>query len=147
MNKIKHWTKTLVISTAMTFSGLVAAQDQTDPVVDLNDVIAQVQEVSTTTLDDGRVILTDQDGLSLYLFDVDQLGVSNCAGQCAVIWPVLTTQENSLPEPFSIYTRDDGSQQIVFEDSPLYYFISDQKEGDILGDGVNGVWHIIEISE
>ena len=147
MKNIYQLAKALTLTSAMLFSTLLMAQDLPEPMVDLKDAIAQIQEVSTTVLEDGRTILTDQDGISLYLFDVDQLGVSNCSGQCAVIWPVLTTQENSLPKPFSIHIRDDGSQQIVFDGSPLYYFISDKKEGDILGDGLQGVWHIIEVKE
>lgn len=138
MKSLKVWA----LTGFMTLSAQIMAADQS-----LDDIIDQVQEVSTTTLTDGRKILTDENGLTLYLFDADTPGVSNCSGQCEVIWPVLTTQESQLPEPFSIHIREDGSQQIVFNESPLYYFISDKNEGDIFGDGLNGVWHIFEITE
>jgi len=141
MKSLKVWMMTALV--LLSFKSM--AQDQ--PVSKISDVIHQVQEVSMTTLEDGRTILTDADGISLYLFDVDSPGKSNCSGQCLVIWPKLTTQEDQLPEPFSVHVRADGTKQVVVNGSPLYYFLNDQVSGDILGDGLNGVWHIIEVQD
>lgn len=141
MKNLKVWMMMTLL--VLSFKGMA----QQKPVNKVIDVLHLVDEVDMTTLADGRQILTDADGLSLYLFDVDTPGVSNCSGQCAVVWPVLTTEAEQLPEPFSIFVRADGSKQIVVNGSPLYYFISDKNEGDILGDGLNGVWHIIEVDQ
>lgn len=98
------------------------------------------------TLDDGRIIMADaKTGLTLYTFDVDDAGVSNCFGRCLNAWPVFATEEDSLEEPFGIHTREDGTKQVMLNDEPLYFFVGDQAEGDINGDDLNGVWHIIEL--
>ena len=100
-------------------------------------------EVSTFELADGKTILTTSEGLSLYTFDLDDAGVSNCHDQCLFIWPALVTEKDELDLPFGIHIRPDGSKQITLDDRPLYLFFSDSKPGDILGDGLQGIWHII----
>jgi len=96
------------------------------------------------SLDDGRTILVDSDsGLTLYTFDVDDAGVSNCFGGCLGTWPAFTTEMESLNAPFGIHIRPDGVKQVTLNDEPLYFFIGDRAEGDITGNGLGGVWHII----
>ncbi|MCF8060782.1 MAG: hypothetical protein K9K67_15875 [Bacteriovoracaceae bacterium] len=103
-------------------------------------------EVSSITLEDGRRILTDKNGLTLYTFDDDQAsGESTCFGRCLRVWPALETMADVVPAPFSLTTRPDGVQQLVLENEPLYFFFQDKLPGDILGDGLGGVWHIIEL--
>ena len=102
-------------------------------------------EVSTLELENGQTVLTNAEGLSIYTFDLDSDGISNCHGQCLIIWPAITTEAEELAEPFGIHLRADGVKQITFNDSPLYLFFQDKKAGDILGDGFNGTWHLIEV--
>lgn len=90
-----------------------------------------------------RTILSDSNGMTLYTFDVDSEGQSNCHGQCLITWPAFTTDKEKLPEPFNIHIRNDGSKQVTLNGEPLYFFIGDQKVGDINGNGLGGVWHII----
>lgn len=94
-------------------------------------------------LDDGRTILADTKGMTLYTFDIDQDGISGCFDQCLVTWPALTTDKDSLDAPFGIHIRADGVKQVTLNNSPLYFFIGDSMEGDINGDGLGSVWHII----
>lgn len=102
--------------------------------------------VREVTLNDGRTILAADSGLTLYTFDVDSPGQSNCFGGCLTVWPAMTVSTDALVEaPFATHERPDGSLQLMLNDQPLYFFISDQAEGDILGDGLQGVWHIIEL--
>lgn len=97
-------------------------------------------------LGDGRSILADQEsGLTLYTFDMDDPGVSNCFRRCLNAWPVFSTEEDSLESPFGIHVREDGTKQVTLNDQPLYFFVGDRAEGDIAGDDLNGVWHIIEL--
>jgi predicted lipoprotein with Yx(FWY)xxD motif len=98
---------------------------------------------SDVVLEDGRTVLADTDGLTLYTFDIDQNGVSGCFDQCLVTWPALTTEEDSLEAPFGIHIRPDGVKQVTLDNSPLYFFIGDAAKGDINGDGLGSVWHII----
>lgn len=91
--------------------------------------------------------LTDFAGTTLYTFDKDTTGVSNCEKACAVNWPPYTsgaTAQSQFPKNISIITRADGIKQFAWMGKPLYYYASDKKPGDINGDGVGKVWHIIK---
>lgn len=91
--------------------------------------------------------LVDFAGMTLYTYDKDTNGVSNCYNGCAAAWPPYTsgaTAEKTLPENITVITRTDGSKQFAWKGMPLYYYATDTKPGDITGDGVGGVWHIIK---
>lgn len=141
MKKIKNLVTVFLLVLSFQLSAQTVDQERQE----LRDAIDLVDEVTVVTLNDGTEILADINGLSLYTFDVDQNGESKCFGQCLVIWPALVTEEKDFPEPFDLHTRPDGTFQIVLKGSPLYYFINDQKEGDVFGDGLNGVWHLINL--
>lgn len=90
--------------------------------------------------------LTDFAGMTLYVFDKDTVGVSNCTAGCATLWPPYTsgaTAESQLPANITVITRADGSKQFAWKGMPLYYYSKDTKAGDILGDGIGGIWHIV----
>jgi predicted lipoprotein with Yx(FWY)xxD motif len=90
---------------------------------------------------DGGV-LTDERGMTLYVFDNDKPGTSNCNGPCAANWPPLMAGAGeSASGDYSIITRADGSRQWAYKDRPLYLWVKDAKPGDQTGDGVKGVWH------
>ena len=87
--------------------------------------------------------LTDGHDMTLYTFDKDDAGVSNCNGGCAKAWPPLLVEGDAkLEDGFSVVTRKNGDQQIAYKDQPLYLWIQDKKPGQTTGDGVQGVWHI-----
>jgi predicted lipoprotein with Yx(FWY)xxD motif len=44
---------------------------------------------------------------------------------------------------WTIVARDDGSKQWAFKRKPLYTWKDDKKPGDVTGDGVNNVWHVV----
>lgn len=90
----------------------------------------------------GEEILTDANGMTLYIFDRDNPGVSNCYNQCAVNWPPLAAAADAKPEgDLTIVERTDGSKMWAYKQMPLYLWIKDTKPGDTTGDGVNQVWH------
>lgn len=92
---------------------------------------------------DGQQVLTDMKQLSLYTFDKDAVGVSNCYGKCAGLWPPLFADADSkAAAPFAIIKRDDGMLQWAVNGQPLYRWVKDSKPGDVTGDGVKGVWHL-----
>ena len=39
--------------------------------------------------------------------------------------------------------RKDGATQVTYNGWPLYYFVKDQKAGDITGQDVGGVWYVL----
>lgn len=87
--------------------------------------------------------LVDAKGMTLYIFDRDAAGKSNCNGQCAQNWPPLMAAANATaPGDWSVITRDDGSKQWAYKGKPLYLWVKDTKPGEVTGDGVNNVWHV-----
>lgn len=87
--------------------------------------------------------LVDAKGMTLYTFDRDAAGKSNCTGQCAQNWPPLMAAANANASgDWSMISREDGSKQWAYKGKPLYTWAKDAKPGDVTGDGVNNVWHI-----
>jgi predicted lipoprotein with Yx(FWY)xxD motif len=91
-------------------------------------------------------VLTDDKGMTLYVFDKDSGGKSACNGPCAGNWLPLTAAGAAMPMgDYSVITRDDGSKQWAYKGHPLYTWKDDKKPGDITGDGrLNGAWHIAQ---
>ncbi|MCY1275764.1 Secreted repeat [compost metagenome] len=87
--------------------------------------------------------LVDHQGMTLYTFDKDDIGKSNCNGQCAANWPPLAASAGAEGnEDWTVVTRDDGSLQWAYYGRPLYTFVQDKQPGDTTGDGKMDVWHI-----
>ena len=91
----------------------------------------------------GKTILTDAKDMTLYIWDKDAVGVSNCYDQCAVNWPpLLVDAATEVTGDFTLVDRKDSDQKIVaYKGWPLYLWIKDTKPGDTTGDGVGGTWH------
>lgn len=88
--------------------------------------------------------LTASNGMTLYIFDRDSAGTSNCNGDCADSWPPFyATSGAAAPSAeFTKVRRKDGKLQWAKNGAPLYFWIGDSKPGDTNGDGVGGVWHV-----
>jgi predicted lipoprotein with Yx(FWY)xxD motif len=87
--------------------------------------------------------MTDAKGMTLYTFDKDSGGKSMCNGPCATNWPPLMAGPDAKASGnMTIITRDDGSKQWAYKGMPLYTFAKDTKAGDMMGNGVNNVWHV-----
>lgn len=90
----------------------------------------------------GQTILTDANGMTLYTWDNDEEGVTNCYDQCAVNWPPLIAEADATAEgDFSLVARTDGTQMWAYQGEPLYLWVKDEAPGDTTGDGVGGTWH------
>jgi predicted lipoprotein with Yx(FWY)xxD motif len=96
--------------------------------------------------------LVDQDGRSLYMFVPDQQksGTPTCYDDCAQAWPALEGQvsagEGVDESLLGTVERKDGTQQVTYNDLPLYHFSGDQAEGDVNGQALGGVWWIMNAS-
>lgn len=91
----------------------------------------------------GRVVTT-QIGETLYTFDRDQDGKSNCYDNCARQWPPLIATDSAKPYwRMSLTSRTDGRRQWAYDGKPLYTYVGDTKLGDIKGDNVGDAWHVI----
>jgi predicted lipoprotein with Yx(FWY)xxD motif len=103
---------------------------------------AQMAPAKTSDTSKGKA-LVDAKGMTLYVFDKDAAGKSNCNGPCATNWPPLTANADAKASgDWSIVARDDGGKQWAYKNKPLYTWSKDAKPGDVTGDGVNNVWHI-----
>jgi predicted lipoprotein with Yx(FWY)xxD motif len=89
----------------------------------------------------GRV-LTDADGMTLYTYDPDTNGHSNCTGMCAVVWPPVMATDGAEPRGDFSLIRRDGERQWAWKGRPLYTYLFDDKPGEASGDGEDGVWHV-----
>ena len=104
--------------------------------------LAQTAPAKTADTAKGKA-LVDAKGMTLYIFDRDATGKSNCDGACATKWPPLKAAADAKPSgDWTVVTRDDGGKQWAYKGKPLYLFAKDTKPGDVAGDGVNSVWHI-----
>lgn len=87
-------------------------------------------------------VLTDGDGMTLYVFDKDSGTASACYNACASNWPPLLAPKGATAQgDFGLIERTDGAMQWTYHGKPLYLWAKDDKPGDTTGDGVNGVWH------
>jgi predicted lipoprotein with Yx(FWY)xxD motif len=111
-------------------------------------VVAPAAVYAHNTADQG-ILLVDGNGFTLYTFDNDQPGVSNCTGGCASAWPPVTVTDanalitaTNLPGIFSTFVRDDGALHVAYNGRPLYTFANDGARGDTTGEGAGNVWFV-----
>lgn len=91
----------------------------------------------------GRVMTTPQ-GATLYTFDKDQIGKSNCYAGCATQWPPMIAGGGSQPYGrMSLVSRDDGQWQWAYDGKPLYTYAEDEMFGDVKGEDVGSLWHVV----
>ena len=111
----------------------------------------QVKPVALTvgTNDKFGKILTDGNGRTLYLFAKDTKDTPTCYDDCAKRWPPFLTQGKTDAmngiDAASIGStkRKDGTTQVTYKGSPLYYWNADTKPGDTFGQGIGGVWWVV----
>ena len=149
----KNW---LLLGTALLIAvlaiGAVACGDDDDiddeaPTATEEQMDDMGDDGATVIITDG--ILTDFAGNTLYIWDNDEPGLSNCGDGCASVWPPLSVDGDAtagvgVDGVLGTITRDDGSTQATYNDQPLYYYAADEAPGDRNGDGVGGIWHVVE---
>ena len=90
-------------------------------------------------------VLADPQGMTLYTFDKDAEGQSNCYGECAEYWPPAKAAAADKPVgDLTIIKRTDGTLQWADDGKPLYTFVNDKKPGDATSDNKNNVWHVVK---
>lgn len=88
-------------------------------------------------------IYVDANGMSLYTYDKDEAGKSNCYDKCATNWPPLAAAADAKAEgEWTVVDRTDGTKMWAYDGKPLYTFIKDKAKGDVTGEGAGGVWHL-----
>jgi predicted lipoprotein with Yx(FWY)xxD motif len=89
-------------------------------------------------------MMVDQKGMTLYTFDKDKDGKSMCMGECAKNWPPMMAPMDAKPMgEWKPMKRDDGTMQWTYDGKPMYTYKMDSKPGDMKGDGMMKMWHVI----
>ncbi|MEU9605268.1 hypothetical protein [Streptomyces sp. NPDC048057] len=96
----------------------------------------------------GRILVDDR-GRTLYGFTKDKPGASSCDADCIAVWPALTTARDVAAGPgiqpslLKETKLEEGAEQAVYGDWPLYYYVGDTAAGDVNGQGLDGEWFAI----
>ncbi len=97
----------------------------------------------------GQIVVAGQ-GLSVYMFtkDTKDAGTSACTAGCLVSWPPVTSTTatptvNGVTGKVGTIPTADGKMQVTINGMPIYYSSKDQTAGDIMGQGVGGVWYLV----
>jgi predicted lipoprotein with Yx(FWY)xxD motif len=133
----------LLVAACSTSGGASSA-----PSVAVSPAGAESVAVAVVTGKDGAY-LTGKDGKTLYTFTPDSAGTSTCVDACAATWPPFTVAstgalkaESGVTGALTTFARADGTMQVAYNGSPLYYYAADTKAGDTMGQGVGGKWFI-----
>ena len=127
MNYIAQSWKALLVTAVLTLPTLALAAE---PVM----------------MNDGMMV--DHKGMTVYTFDKDSGGKSMCNGDCAKNWPPMMAPAGAKAEgKFTPIKRDDGMMQWAYDGKPLYTFVKDEKPGEMKGDGMKDVWHVVHQSQ
>jgi predicted lipoprotein with Yx(FWY)xxD motif len=92
-------------------------------------------------------VLTDNKGMTLYVFAKDVKGTSACSGTCLDNWPVFAVDNLRLDTgltaaDFASVTTPDGKKQITYKGWPLYYYKMDLVTADVKGENVSNAWFV-----
>jgi predicted lipoprotein with Yx(FWY)xxD motif len=132
-------------------AGLTACGDEGDTPAGGSGTTAASGATKLATADVsglGKVVV-DGNGRTVYVFDKDTSGKSNCEGDCLAKWPVVpagagTPQLDGIDASLvGTVTRSDGSKQLSIGGLPIYLFAQDSKAGEAKGQAVGGVWWVI----
>jgi predicted lipoprotein with Yx(FWY)xxD motif len=105
--------------------------------------------VASSSLGD---VVVDGKGMTVYVFDKDAAGrPSACSGQCATLWPAVTTTSatpsvDGVTGTVGTAATADGGKQVTIGGLRLYTFAQDAAAGDVAGQGFGGVWWAVGAS-
>ncbi len=95
------------------------------------------------------LFLTDNADRTLYATTKDSKDTVTCTGTCADNWPAFIAPSTPLAPSnlnaslLTTFARSDGKMQVEYDGHPLYYFGGDKNPGDVKGQGIGNVWHVL----
>jgi predicted lipoprotein with Yx(FWY)xxD motif/nitrite reductase/ring-hydroxylating ferredoxin subunit len=147
---MKKTTLAAAIILSVLVAGCMSGTTETAPAASASPTVKSVKQTRILSADSaaGR-ILADEKGMTLYMFKSDNNGKSTCYAECAQRWPpFLTTGEvnvgTGVVGKITVQQRDDGLKQVEYTGMPLYYLAQDKNPGDIKGQGVGGLWYVVD---
>jgi predicted lipoprotein with Yx(FWY)xxD motif len=100
----------------------------------------------------GVILAAGPKKLTVYLFEGDTASSSSCSGECAGVWPPVTSAgapvagAGVVAAHLGTITRADGTKQVTYNGHPLYFYSKDGDMGDAYGQGIKGFgasWYVI----
>ena len=97
-------------------------------------------------------VMAKADGHVVYTYAKDSKnGAPSCTGSCASAWAPVTGMPkagpaDNFPGSFGVVTGAGGKKVITYNGYPLYTFVG-AKPLSTKGNGLDGVWHVIKLSE
>ena len=106
--------------------------------------------LALATTSKGKV-LVDSEGRTLYLYTKDtQNKPSTCDAACATTFPPEVASGTPVAgtgldtSKLSLLKRTDGTEQLAYNGWPLYRYTKDTKAGDDTGEGIGGIWFLVD---
>ncbi len=97
--------------------------------------------------------LVASNGMTLY--SPNQFGLRDCSdhpGPCAASWLPYTIPASEASSPLGggpgvtgqvgTTMRSDGTLQVTYNSTPLYFYYEDKNVGDANGDSIGGLWFL-----
>ena len=95
-------------------------------------------------------VLATSTGRTIYWYasDIKNSGKSTCISSCLAAWPAVTGTPSAAPGvqlagKLGTITRPGGVVQATYNGYPLYTYAQDMTAGQVTGNGISGVWHVI----
>jgi predicted lipoprotein with Yx(FWY)xxD motif len=134
-----RWLAALGVLTLAALVGTLSATAGSTPTV---------KSVQNTTY---GPLLASSSGLTLYHLTSESKGAIKCTGACASLWPPVLVSGGVKPTVGARLTaaklgtikRPGGQIQVTYNGLPLYRYADDKKSGQVLGEGVGGVWFAV----
>ncbi|QDY89940.1 hypothetical protein E7Y32_06725 [Arthrobacter sp. UKPF54-2] len=110
---------------------------------------ASAAALKTAATKAGQVVV-DAKGMSVYYFtkDTKDSGTSACTGSCIAAWPPVLADSDApavegVTGKIGTIATPEGKKQLTINGMPVYYYVKDKAPGDITGQGVGGVWYLV----
>jgi predicted lipoprotein with Yx(FWY)xxD motif len=135
-----------VLALALLGVGLANAGGPASAAVGATQVVLKTANVG------GVTVLTNAQGLTLYLFAPDTPTTSRCTGSCAAYWPPVFGTPKAGPGVtgrLGTIRRPDGSVQATYDGHPLYTYVGDNGPGQASGNKLDlngGYWYEVPAS-
>ena len=97
-------------------------------------------------------VMAKASGIVVYTYAKDRKGgPPTCAGSCASVWAPVTGvpkagPADTFPGTFGLVTGSGGQKVITYDGYPLYTYVG-APALSTKGNGIDGVWHVIILSE
>jgi predicted lipoprotein with Yx(FWY)xxD motif len=100
----------------------------------------------------GTVLVAGPKRLTVYMFAADKGSKSSCSGECAQVWPPVTTTGSprvaggAQASDLGTASRSGGVKQVTYKGHPLYYYVGDQRSGATTGQGIDSFgapWYVL----